>query len=343
MNHSVTIFPSEKQFECEAGESILTAALRANLILPYGCKNGACGSCKADLLAGEVEHSAYQSHALPDEEKTRGKVLTCCAKPLGPITLNVRELKGLGDILVKKMPCRVNSIEKPTPDVAILKLQLPANEVLQFKAGQYIEFILRDGSRRSYSLANPPQAEGGIELHLRHMPGGVFTDHVFNAMKPREILRFEGPLGTFFLRESTKPVVLLASGTGFAPLKSLLEDAFFRQVDRTFVLYWGGRRLRDLYSAELARQWEYTHRNFRFVPVLSEPTAECAWQGRTGFVHHAVLEDFPDLSGHEVYACGAPVVVYSAQADFTAQCCLPTDAFYADAFTSRADEDSSPR
>ena len=236
------------------------------------------------------------------------------------------------------MPCRLQSIEKPATDVAILKLQLPANEVLQFNAGQYIEFMLRDGSRRSYSLANAPYQEGGIELHIRHMPGGLFTDHVFSTMKEREILRFEGPFGTFFLRDdSTKPVVLLASGTGFAPIKSLLEQAFFKNNSREFVLYWGARTKADLYMLDLPVQWASEHSNFKFVPVLSDATAECHWTGRTGFVHQAVMQDFPDLSAHQVYACGAPIVIESAQRDFTAQCGLPEDEFFADSFTSMAD------
>lgn len=338
MNHNVEVFPSQKQFECEADDTVLSAALRANVILPYGCKDGACGSCKAELLEGLVDYGTYQVRALSEEDRVRGKLLTCCAKPLSAIKLKVRELSGLGDIPVKKMPCRLQSIEKPAFDVAVLKLQLPANEVLQFNAGQYIEFILRDGSRRSYSLANAPFQQVGIELHIRHMPGGLFTDHVFSTMKEREILRFEGPFGTFFLREdSTKPVILLATGTGFAPIKSLLEQAFFKNNSRQFVLYWGARTKADLYQMNLPLGWAEEHSNFKFVPVLSEATLQCGWTGRTGFVHTAVMEDFPDLSKHQVYACGAPIVVESAQRDFTLLCGLPEDEFYADSFTSMAD------
>lgn len=344
MNHSVEIFPSLKQFECSPDDTILNAALRAGLVLPYGCKNGACGSCKAELIAGEVDYGTYQSRALTEEERVRGKVLTCCSKPLGNIQLQVRELQGVGDIPIKKMPCRLMELTFAAPDVAVLKLQLPANEVLQFKAGQYIEFLLKDGSRRSYSMANAPFEEQGLELHIRHMPGGLFTDHVFSVMKVREILRFEGPQGTFFLREdSKKPVVLLASGTGFAPMKSILLQAFHKHIDREFVLYWGGRKREDLYMLDVAEAWMQAHSNFRVVPVLSEPTSACGWQGRTGFVHHAVMQDFPDLSAHQVYACGAPIVVNSAQQDFVGQCGLPAEEFYADSFTSLADSVSSPK
>jgi CDP-4-dehydro-6-deoxyglucose reductase len=220
----------------------------------------------------------------------------------------------------------------------ILSLQLPANERLQYRAGQYIEFILKDGKRRSYSMANAPHLDQQVTLHIRHMPGGVFTDHVFNTMKVRDILRFEGPLGTFFLREeSGKPIVLLASGTGFAPIKAIIEHAINKKTERPMVLYWGGRRPKDLYMNALCEEWARTLPNFKYLPVLSDTLAEDAWNGRTGFVHRAVMEDIPDLSAYQIYACGAPVMVESAQRDFVTQCKLPDEEFYADSFTSEAD------
>ncbi|EWS56284.1 CDP-6-deoxy-L-threo-D-glycero-4-hexulose-3-dehydrase reductase [Methylibium sp. T29] len=238
------------------------------------------------------------------------------------------------------MPCRVGSLNKAAPDVAILKLQLPANVVLKYHAGQYIEFILRDGARRSYSMANAPhRAAEGLELHLRHMPGGKFTDHVFGAMKEKDILRMEGPFGSFFLREeSSRPIVLLASGTGFAPIKAIIEHMQSKGIARDTVLYWGCRSQADLYLHDWALQAAADMPNLRYVPVLSEPRPEDAWMGRTGFVHQAVMADLPDLSGHEVYACGAPVMVDAAQRDFVARCGLPAEAFYADSFTSEADK-----
>ena len=245
---------------------------------------------------------------------------------------------------IKKIPCRVASLEKAAPDVTIVKLQLPATERMQFLAGQYVEFILRDGKRRSYSIANPPHEEGPIELHIRHMPGGAFTDYVFGAkegapaMKERDILRFEGPLGSFFLREeSDKPIILLASGTGFAPIKAIVEHAQFIGSTRPMTLYWGGRRPQDLYMHAKAEEWARTIPGFTYVPVVSNALPEDAWTGRTGFVHQAVMADHPDLSNHEVYACGAPVVINSARADFAAQCQMHPDAFFADSFTSEAD------
>jgi CDP-4-dehydro-6-deoxyglucose reductase len=224
----------------------------------------------------------------------------------------------------------------------VLKLQLPANQNLQYRAGQYVEFILRDGARRSYSMANAPHLLGtppAIELHIRHMPGGKFTDHVFGAMKEKDILRMEGPFGSFFLREaSEKPLVLLASGTGFAPIKALIEHMEFKGITRPAVLYWGCRSKADLYLHEWAEAAAARLPHLRYVPVLSEPKPEDGWTGRTGFVHQAVMADLPDLSGHQVYACGAPVMVESAQRDFIAKCHLPEDEFFADSFTSAADQ-----
>jgi CDP-4-dehydro-6-deoxyglucose reductase len=338
MAFNVTLRQSGRQFQVEPDEPVLTAALRQGIGLPYGCKNGACGSCKGAVVGGEVEQRAHSSSALSNDEKTRGLALLCCATACTDLEIDIREVTGIGDVQIKKLPCRVNAIERKADDVVVLKLQLPANERLQYLAGQYLEFILKDGKRRSYSMASAPHADVPVELHIRHMPGGAFTDHVFNTMKERDILRFEAPLGTFFLREeSDKPIVLLASGTGLAPLKAIVEHAVFKNITRPMTLYWGARRKKDLYMMELAEQWAREIPNFKFVPVLSEPDADDAWTGRTGFVHRAVIEDLPDLSAYQVYACGAPVMVESAQRDFTQHHRLPEDEFYADSFTSAAD------
>ncbi|WP_422648126.1 CDP-6-deoxy-delta-3,4-glucoseen reductase [Cupriavidus sp. H18C1] len=344
MAYQVTVLPSGRQFEAEANETILSAALRQGIGLPYGCKNGACGSCKGRVTAGDIVQGDHAASALTAQEKTEGRALFCCANAASDVTIECREVHGAGDIPIKKVPCRVQSLERVAEDVIVAKLQLPATERLQYLAGQYVEFLLRDGKRRSYSIATPPHEEGPIELHFRHMPGGAFTDYVFGAregqpaMKERDILRFEGPLGSFFLREdSDKPIILLASGTGFAPIKAIVEHAAYTGITRPMTLYWGGRRPRDLYMHALCEQWARELPNFRYVPVVSDALAEDDWDGRTGFVHQAVMADYPDLSGHEVYACGAPVMVESARRDFTAQCALHEDAFFADSFTSEAD------
>jgi CDP-4-dehydro-6-deoxyglucose reductase len=334
--HKVTLQPSGQSFEVEEGESILTAALRQQFVLPYGCRNGACGSCKGRLLEGSVDYGVYQQKALPDHEKAQGKALFCQARPLTDLVIEARTVGAVKDIQVETLPCRVQKLERLADDVMALHLKLPANERLQFLAGQYLEFLLRDGSRRSFSMANAPHDDELIQLHVRHVAGGQFTDHVFGKMKERDILRFEGPLGTFFLREeSRKPIVFVASGTGFAPIKSIIESARHRGVERPMTLYWGGRRPKDLYMDALAQSW--VRAGFRYVPVISEALAQDGWQGRAGFVHRAVMEDFPDLSGHQVYACGVPIMVDSAKRDFTAHCKLPEDEFFADSFTTQAD------
>ena len=336
--HTVTLQPSGHQFTVEDGEAILTAALRQGFILPYGCKNGACGSCKGRVIAGSVDYGTYQPKALTEAEKAEGKALFCQAKPLSDLELEARTVGSAKDIPIKKLPCRVQSLERLTEDSMRLQLKLPANERLMFLAGQYIEFLLKDGSRRSFSMANAPHDAEFVELHVRHVAGGQFTDHVFGKMKERDILRFEGPFGTFFLREDSElPIVFVASGTGFAPIKAILEHAFNKGIARPMTLYWGGRRPKDLYMNALAESWVAAQPNFRYVPVVSEALPEDGWTGRTGFVHRAVMEDFPDLSGHQVYACGVPVMVDSAKRDFVAQCGLPEDAFFADSFTTQAD------
>jgi CDP-4-dehydro-6-deoxyglucose reductase len=346
MSFTITLQPSGRTFTAEADEPLLAAAIRQGIGLPYGCRDGACGSCKSRLLAGQVQQGAHQSKALSADEQAQGYVLTCCAKPQSDCTVQARSVPGAGEFPVLKMPARVLSLLKPAPDVAVLRLQLPANQNLQYRAGQYVEFILRDGARRSYSMANAPHDMGSppaIELHLRHMPGGLFTDHVFSEMKERDILRIEGPFGSFFLREdSSKPLILLASGTGFAPIKALIQRLQHLGSSRPAVLYWGCRRLGDLYQQAWCEELAAGMPTLRYVPVLSEPTAEDAWPGRTGLVHQAVMQDFPDLSGHQVYACGAPVMVDAAQRDFTTRCGLPEDEFFADAFTSAADKQDEP-
>ena len=338
MSFQITVAPSGHQFSCDDDETVLAAALRSGIGLPYGCKNGACASCKCKIVAGHVVHKPYQPRALTEDESVQGFALMCCAIPVDNIVIEAREVQGCDEYPVRKMPSRVASLTKVAPDVVVLTLQLPATERLAYRAGQYIEFMLRDGKRRSYSMASAPSLEGPIELHIRHLPGGLFTDQVFSTIKERDILRFEGPHGSFFLREeSDRPIVLLASGTGFAPLKAIIEHLIDLKSTRPVTLYWGGRRPQDLYMQALCEQWAATLPTLHYVPVVSDALDADNWRGRTGFVHRAVMDDFPDLSGHQVYACGAPIVIDSAQRDFVSLCRLPSDEFYADAFTTEAD------
>ena len=339
MTFQITVQPSGRTFTANPDEAILPAAIRQGIGLPYGCKDGACGSCKCRKLEGTVTHGPHQVKALSHEEEAAGFILTCCAVAQTDVLIESRQVTDESAFPIKKMPSRVITLEKKSHDVMVLKLQLPANDTFRYHAGQYVEFILRDGARRSYSMANAPHNGPGVELHIRHMPGGKFTDHVFNAMKEKEILRVEGPYGSFYLRDdSDKPMVLLASGTGFAPIKAVIEQMQHKGITRPATLYWGGRRPSDLYLDSWVQAQLAVMPNLTYVPVISNALPEDNWTGRTGFVHRAVLEDFPDLSGYQVYACGAPIVVDSARAEYTAQGSLPSEEFYADSFTTEADK-----
>jgi len=338
MTHQISIRNTGHRFTANPDETILQAAIREGLILPYGCRDGACGSCKGKLVEGSIDYGKYASKALPDIERAAGMALFCQARPLSDLVIEAREVRKAGDIQIRTLPCRVQKIDRPTEDVVIVYLKLPTNERLQFLAGQYLDILLKDGTRRSFSMANAPHDDEFLQVHIRHVAGGAFTDHVFGKMKERDILRFEAPLGTFHLREdSDKPIVFVASGTGFAPIKAMIESAFAKNIGRPMTLYWGGRRPRDLYMNDLPEAWAKEHPGFRYIPVISDGLPEDNWSGRTGFVHRAVMEDFPDLSRHQVYACGVPVMVDSARQDFTARCSLPENEFFADSFTTAAD------
>ena len=335
MSYQITVQPSGATFTCEAGETLLEAALRQGLIVPYGCKDGACGACKGTIREGSVDLGRYQPGALSGDEIDAGKALLCTARATSDLVIENRQITRADAIQIKTLPARVEKLEKRAPDVIELHLRLPASEKFQFRAGQYIDFLLKDGKRRSYSLANAPEKEGVLELHIRLVPGGLFTEQVFGTMKVKDILRFEGPHGGFFLREeSTKPVILLASGTGFAPIKSIVEHALAQGSSRPLHIYWGCRKQADLYMNTLPEDWAGKYPHIQYTPVLSEP--EDGWTGRTGFVHQAVMADYPSLAGHQIYACGAPVMIDAARKDFITQCALPEEEFFSDAFTFSA-------
>ena len=336
MPHTVTIKSSGHAFTVNDGETVLAAALREGIVIAYGCRSGVCGTCKGRLLEGTVNYGTYQEHAMSEAERHSGMALFCQAKPHSDLLIHCREIgAAVKGIQIRMLPARVMKMERAAHDVMILHLRLPANERLQFLAGQYIDVLLRDGIRRSFSMANAPHDDAFLQLHLRDY-GGPFSRHVFGNMKEKDIVRFEGPFGIFFLREeSAKPVVLVASGTGFAPIKAIVEHALHTGVARPMTLYWGCRVRADLYMNELGEQWHRAGK-LRYVPVLSDAPATDNWAGRTGFVHRAVMEDFPDLSGYQVYACGAPVMVDAAHRDFTSKCGLPDEEFLSDSFTPAA-------
>jgi len=332
MSFTVRIQKTGREFSVAPDEPVLSAALRQGISLMHSCRNGSCGSCKAVLLAGQVDYGEYDEKALSAGERAAGKVLLCQAVPQSDLVVDATEVIAAEGVTVKTLPCRVLSMNRLAQDVMQLKLKLPGNQELHYLPGQYLEFLLRDGKRRSFSMAAPSASGEPLELHIRHVPGGFFTGHVFTQMKEKDLLRFQGPLGTFFLRtDSTRPILLLAGGTGFAPIKAIVMDALARGITRPMHRYWGVRARCDLYMDALARSWAAGHAGFSYTPVLSEPTAADHWDGRTGWVHDAVVADYPDLHDHEVYASGPPPMIEAARAAFTAHG-LPADHLYFDSF-----------
>lgn len=346
MSYRVMLKPSGHSFEVQDGGTILAAGLSAGRFLPYSCRTGVCNTCKARVVEGAVDHGMVLKTHLGDDARAQGYALLCSAKPLSDLVIEVAELEGMAAIEPKIYPCRVTKMERAASDVMVLTLRMPMNETMRFMAGQYIEMILPGGERRNYSIATAPDIEGlpHIELHIRHVPGGAFTDRVFTALKEREVLRFEGPFGTFFLREETnKPMLMLASGTGFGPIKSIVEYALKKGIKRPIEVYWGGRRRQDLYMMALAQSWSAEHANISFHPVLSDPTPGCEWTGEIGYVHRVVMDHHPDLSGYQVYACGAPAMVESARREFVEQCGLPAQEFFADSFLTAVEKVGASR
>ena len=332
MSYQITINPSGHTFSAEAYETLLEAALEAGFNLPYGCRNGTCGTCKGKVVEGSVDYGEYVANTLTEEEKQAGLALFCCARPLTDLVIECREVSADNTIKPRIMPARVQQMKQLSHDVMALFLKLPSNERMQFMAGQYAEFILKDGKRRAFSFANAPHDDDLLEMHLRLIPGGQFTHYVFSEMHEKAILRLEGPFGSFYLREdSEKPIIFVAGGTGFAPIKGIIEYLNHHKSQRKMALYWGALTKQDLYMQDLPQKWQLENPNFSFIPALSEALSTDNWQGRTGLVHQAVLADHKDLSGFQAYVCGAPAMVDIAHQTFQAQG-LPADEFFSDAF-----------
>ncbi|HEY4696865.1 MAG TPA: FAD-binding oxidoreductase [Gallionella sp.] len=330
--YEITSVPCGHTVIARKGETILEAALHQGLNLPYQCREGVCGTCKGKILRGTVDYGTYQNGVLTEAEKAEGKALFCCAKPLSDLDIECHEVNELGRFPIKTMNVRVQKMERAAPDVMLLELSPEGDEHMNFIAGQYIAVLLDDGTKRSYSFANAPHEPDRLQLHIRLVEGGKFTGYVFNEMKVGDVLRIEGPLGSFFLREdSDKPIIFMSGGCGFGSIKSMVEHAFNIGLNRPMVLYWGARTPANLYS-DLPEKWQREHDNFKFIPVLSEPEPEHHWQGRTGLVHEAILQDYQKLDGYQVYACGSPEMVSAGRAPFMARG-LPEDQYFSDAFS----------
>lgn len=327
-----TVRPDDRIIAVRPGETLLDAGLREGLPMPYDCRNGGCGVCKCRLLHGEISLLPFQEAALTAVERASGKILLCCAEPRSDVEIEYLPLPGAKALPVKQYTACVTELDLLTADVMRVCLRVEGDVPILFHPGQYINILLDDGARRSFSFATAPRVSDEIELHVRLVEGGRFTPGVFSTMHVGDRLRFEGPMGAFTLREdSTKPIIFVAGATGFAPVKSMLEHAFQSGSKRDMILYWGVRSLHDLYLGALAEQWAHEHNNFHFIPVLSEPRPEDEWRGRTGLVHEAILADFPDLSAHQVYACGSVQMVQAAYPAFVKHGITGDDCF-SDAF-----------
>lgn len=332
MRYSVRIQPSGKEFMVEAGETVLDAALRQDIALPHGCKDGACGSCKVRVLSGTVNYVADPPSGLSELHAGQGDALLCQALLSSDLVIEAFELDAVKGIAVQKLPCRVSYKQTLCHDVQLLKLKLPASKSLQYLAGQYVNIILRDGQRREFSIANAPHNNEFIEVHIRHVPGGQFTHYVFHEMQDKALLRIEGPMGSFFLREESRlPIILVGGGTGFAPLKAILEHAFHVGTQRPMHLFWGVRTQRDLYLHDLPLMWEREHKNFRYTPVLSDPVEASEWQGDTGLVTDSVVRYYPDLTDQSVYISGPTAMVREGKRCFHKNG-LPENQLFFDAF-----------
>ncbi|MDR1849206.1 MAG: CDP-6-deoxy-delta-3,4-glucoseen reductase [Zoogloeaceae bacterium] len=337
MPHQITLMPSGIAFAADANETLLEAALRQDILLPHGCKHGACGTCKGSVLSGAADPGKYLPHALSDTEREAGKILFCAAHAKSDLTLDCPQASMSARIHPKSLPVRIEHLEKVAEDIILLRLRLPASETFTFRAGQYLDFLLTENRRRSFSIANAPESGDFIELHIRRIRGGFFTTWLFETAKVKDILQIEGPYGSFFLHEaSEKPAILMATGTGFAPIKSMVEWSLAQNHCRPLHFYWGSRHASGLYARALPERWAAEHSHLRFTPVLFKSAPD--WEGRTGSIEEVVAADYPDLSTFEVYACGSPEMVETAQQTLLERCRLPESAFYADAFTFAAPE-----
>jgi len=336
MSYKVTVLPSNRVFEVGENEYILDAALQAGLAFPYGCRGGACGACIGKIVRGE-HYYEEPPIGLCEDDTAQQLALFCKAKPKSDLEIEVKQVTSANEITVKTLPCRVVEMDKLAPDVMRLKLKLPTNERLQFLPGQYIDILLRDGRKRSFSLAIPPHDDELLELHIRRVDNGFYTKTIFEEMKVKTLLRIEGPHGSFTVdEESNRPIIFIGGGTGFAPIKSILEHLFAENTEQEFIFYWGARNEELLYLHELVGEWQNKHDNFKYIPVLSDVSSESKWQGRTGLVHKAVTQDFSDLSSHDIYACGPPPMIEAVNDEFL-NYGMDKNRFFSDAFTLAGD------
>ncbi|TFZ04321.1 FAD-binding oxidoreductase [Ramlibacter rhizophilus] len=327
MAHQIRIAGTELSFACEDGQNILDAALKANIEMPYSCRKGVCGNCAGKVSAGEVQCSPQASA----EATPPGEVLYCQCAPLGDLEILPAAWKRIEPGARKRFAAKVFRNTQAAEDVNILQLRLPAGQRAKFNAGQYLQVQLPDGSRRSYSMANPPHESDSLQLHIRHVAGGQFTQ-IVPTLKAGDVLEVELPYGHFELREEAQaPMVCVAGGTGFAPVKSLLDDMVKKKIDRPVTLIWGGRNRSGLYLMSAVERWQKLLPRFRFVAALEDAADAQALGGFHGRVDQALQSEFGSLTGHEVYCCGSPGMV-NAVRQASEQLGLAHEHFFSDSF-----------
>lgn len=324
---TIHVKPGGEEFEANAGERVLDAAIRAGHVLAHSCRAGRCGACKGRVLSGRVDYGAATDSALTEADRAEGYALFCQATPLSDLTIEAKVIAG-ADIPVRTLPCRVTRMEHYTDEIMGLSLKLAAGQTFKFRAGQYIDILLKGGAHRSFSLANAPHEDECLQLQIRHVPGGRFTSHVFTEMAERDLLRFNGPLGTFFVRkEDAAPIVMVAGGTGIAPIRGMLADLFEQGDTHEIHLYWAMRKMDDFYLDDVFRAWATAHPNFHYTPVCADPEEE----GPSGPVQEVLIADLPVLSEHALYVSGSPAMVEAVSQAGLAHGLSP-DRLYSDAF-----------
>jgi len=330
MTFTVAVANTDFHFPCEPDESVLNAAQRAGLEIPFSCRKGVCGTCKGRVISGDVR--AFTGDALSTAERSTGQVLFCNARPRSDLLVAARSISKADPFARKIVLARVFRLQRLAEDVMLVHLRFPAGVRVKFKAGQHLNLILKNGERSDFSMANPPRESDCAVLHVRRVPNGTFTSYVFEEMRQGDLLNAEIPFGDFTLRDGSKPILFVAGFTGFAPIRSIIEDMLFKGIDRGMTLYWGARDRNGLYS-ELPAKWARGHPHFKYVPIISDESVAGV---RRNLVHRAVIEDHSSLAGYEAYVCGAPAMTTAARMDFIGAG-LSADDFVSDAFVTRAD------
>ena len=319
MTYNINIQPANIHYQASSDTTLLDAALANKLSLQHSCKKGTCGTCSATVLSGVIKNES-------GELVNTGAVLTCQSYAQSDVVLKATYYPELADIPCVTLPCKIDQQSFLTDDILIITLRLPPTTPFRYLPGQYIDLIA-GGIRRSYSIANTCIEGTRIELHVRLLPEGEFSQ-VLKHSTLHQLMRLEGPKGTFFIREATNPIVFLAGGTGFAPVKAMVEGLLANKSARQIYIYWGMPRASSLYT-DVGKSWTNEYDQVHYVPVISSEDAE--WAGRRGFVHQAVLDDFPNLSDYHVYACGSPLMIDAAKNAFITKG-LDSAHFYSDAF-----------